>query len=256
MIDQIIDLAAEGLTDKEIAHKLNISHSTVRAHLTKLKEKYGALTRTHLVICHLRAKLEERTNELMVTYDALVAEYKARGESLTLLVLSIQKRLRESKEREIILGLFTRASHCARSFAYEVSPSNPFKCRYISDSAKLFGIDTQAILLNKTSFWECVHVEDVPFLFEQTKDTPFDASVQCLYMYRLMTPEPRWVLDAHQCLQDQSGAITGFAGTVFDIQEYVNAGLITPKVVRLTVAGDPQEPYDPRDDAGPGINPS
>jgi DNA-binding CsgD family transcriptional regulator len=45
---ELIDLLAEGLTDREIAEKLFISIRTVRTHLDRIREKTGARRRAEL----------------------------------------------------------------------------------------------------------------------------------------------------------------------------------------------------------------
>jgi DNA-binding NarL/FixJ family response regulator len=52
---RVLELAAEGLTNDEIAQRLFIAESTVRFHLQKLKAKLGARTKTDLVALAMRA---------------------------------------------------------------------------------------------------------------------------------------------------------------------------------------------------------
>jgi DNA-binding NarL/FixJ family response regulator len=46
---RIIQLAAEGLTDREIGHELYLSESTVRFHMQSLKQRLHARSKTQLV---------------------------------------------------------------------------------------------------------------------------------------------------------------------------------------------------------------
>ena len=48
-IDQIVELAAQGMTDKQIASHLGISRHTVDSHWRRLREKSGLSARTALV---------------------------------------------------------------------------------------------------------------------------------------------------------------------------------------------------------------
>lgn len=52
--EQILDLAARGLTNSEIGERLFLSESTVRFHIQKLKEKLGAHTKTELIAKAIR----------------------------------------------------------------------------------------------------------------------------------------------------------------------------------------------------------
>ncbi len=52
--ERILELAAEGLTNRAIGERLYISESTVRFHIQKLKARYGARTRAELVARAIR----------------------------------------------------------------------------------------------------------------------------------------------------------------------------------------------------------
>jgi DNA-binding NarL/FixJ family response regulator len=54
---RVLELAAEGLTNDEIAARLYISESTVRFHLQKLKAKLGARNKTELIARAIRKGL-------------------------------------------------------------------------------------------------------------------------------------------------------------------------------------------------------
>lgn len=47
---EILGLVAGGYTNSKIAETLSISGKTVEAHLSNIKEKLGANTRTHAVV--------------------------------------------------------------------------------------------------------------------------------------------------------------------------------------------------------------
>jgi DNA-binding NarL/FixJ family response regulator len=52
---QLLELAARGLSDREIARDLHLAESTVRFHLQKLKGKLGAVSKTGLVAMAIRS---------------------------------------------------------------------------------------------------------------------------------------------------------------------------------------------------------
>jgi DNA-binding NarL/FixJ family response regulator len=53
--EAVLELAAQGLTNSEIGGRLFISESTVRFHMQKLKEKFGARTKTELIAKAIRS---------------------------------------------------------------------------------------------------------------------------------------------------------------------------------------------------------
>ena len=55
---ELVELVAEGLTDKEIAEKLFISIRTVRSHLDRIRDKTGARRRAELTRLALSTRTE------------------------------------------------------------------------------------------------------------------------------------------------------------------------------------------------------
>ena len=56
---QVLSLACEGMTDKEIAAEIGISLTTVKSHWVLIKERTNAKNRTNAVAVALRAGLIE-----------------------------------------------------------------------------------------------------------------------------------------------------------------------------------------------------
>lgn len=61
--ENVLELAARGLTNEQIGRRLYISESTVRFHVQKLKRKLGARTKTELIAKALRGALITPTAE-------------------------------------------------------------------------------------------------------------------------------------------------------------------------------------------------
>jgi len=53
---QVLALVAAGLSDKEVASRLGLSHRTVRTHLDRLLREHGFRSRTEAVAAWLRAQ--------------------------------------------------------------------------------------------------------------------------------------------------------------------------------------------------------
>ena len=55
----VLLLAAEGLTDKEIARKLGLSHKTIGTYWDRMREKFTASSRTQVLAKFLKIQLGE-----------------------------------------------------------------------------------------------------------------------------------------------------------------------------------------------------
>lgn len=70
--EQVLQLAGQGFTDKEIAAKLLIQLSTVRTYWERVRTKLNAVNRTHAVLLNMPHNLVDRAGEE-------VGEFAAKG---------------------------------------------------------------------------------------------------------------------------------------------------------------------------------
>lgn len=83
---EVLFLAAEGLTDKEIAARLEIRTKTVRTYWDRIRAKLGAASRTQALALALRAAYEdlsEREGRLRTFVDAMPIAFFAFSDDLT-----------------------------------------------------------------------------------------------------------------------------------------------------------------------------
>lgn len=69
--EQVLLLAAEGLTDKEIAARLNLSAETVGTYWRRVMSRHGASSRTEVVAKVIRQQAEMRLKDLQHEMDCL-----------------------------------------------------------------------------------------------------------------------------------------------------------------------------------------
>jgi DNA-binding CsgD family transcriptional regulator len=69
--DQILLLAAEGMTDKEIASKLSLSPETVGTYWRRILSKYSAASRTEVVAKVVRLQAKASINEISEVNECL-----------------------------------------------------------------------------------------------------------------------------------------------------------------------------------------
>ena len=65
---QIVDLIAEGRSDKEIALALGLSTATVRTYLQRMYRQYGSRSRAHLVAIAWHETHQDRASSERVSH--------------------------------------------------------------------------------------------------------------------------------------------------------------------------------------------
>lgn len=76
--DEVLRLAASGLTDQQIANVLNIRVSTVTTYWVRIRGKVGQLSRAELIALSVRQRSQEALNELRVENARLKSEVSHR----------------------------------------------------------------------------------------------------------------------------------------------------------------------------------
>jgi DNA-binding CsgD family transcriptional regulator len=242
-IDQIVELASQGFTDKEIAQQLGLSKNTVDTHWKRLRAKLGVPNRTAAVMAHLRETVERQSQELREAHDKLSQLYTASVEGMGTLLglngreLAVSRAL--SEQQGYHLRYFEQASHMAHLAVYELKSLFPVEHRYVSSSARTFQHDPQAMQEASATFYDVIHPDDLPLLYEKSLGSRFLAEERYVYLYRLLMPEARWVMDTHQAVYDAKGIRTGVLGVVLDVHELVLAGLLSPVVSCLVFPAPP-----------------
>lgn len=76
--DEVLRLAASGLTDQQIANVLNIKVSTVTTYWVRIRGKVGQLSRAELIALSVRQRSQEAMNELRMENARLKSEVSHR----------------------------------------------------------------------------------------------------------------------------------------------------------------------------------
>lgn len=71
---QLIEGAAAGLTDAQIAQKLGVSTGTVATYWVRIRAKYGGCSRTELVAMALRETFDAKVHELEDNTASLISQ--------------------------------------------------------------------------------------------------------------------------------------------------------------------------------------
>jgi DNA-binding CsgD family transcriptional regulator len=247
-LDAVVELAAQGQTDREIAEALGISPHTVDTYWKRLRARWDAKTRAEVVVAHLREGIARREREMedeIARLQAVETAMLAENARLHALCASLTEKLRESQRQEAnlsrlepTLATFERTTTLNRVVAYELSSLHPVVYTAYSASAKRFGLDPRQILAGESTFYDILYPEDLDEILRVLSDFRPAPGVRHLFLYRALVPEPRWILDLATAHHDESGAFTGLSGIGIDVHELVEAGLLQPKVT-MVVASDP-----------------
>jgi len=246
---QILVHASEGKTDKEIARLLGVKPTTVDWHWRKIRKLLHATDRTQAVCRGLQmafgeqlARAEQENARLTKELEraqALESELRASIARSQQLLTELHRQSAEEHQKVLAAKLWDQASVAARSVAYELSSISPTVHRRFSPSAVLLGIDAERTVRGERTFYDLVHPEDLGKIYELSIGTMFRPGERYLYVYRLLTPEPRWILDVHQAEFDAEGQLTAVLGIATDIHELVLSGQVQASVARVAVAPAP-----------------
>lgn len=241
-IDQIMELAATGRTDKEIAAQLGISKHTVATHWKRLRERLGVTNRASAVNHFLQNRLELQNRQLQEANAELQRLHRARQGEMSTMLSEAQRRIVELEARVKALGFWEHAGHAAHAVAYELQSVMPVAYRTLSTSARHFGMDTAALLRGDQTFYEQIVPEDLAQIYEQTLEAEWLPEERYLFLYRIRMPEPRWILDTHQGFHRPDGELAGVLGIAIDVHDLVLTGFIKPEVTRIVVPATPLSP--------------
>ncbi len=87
---QILILAAEGLTDAGISHRLGISLATISTYWGRIRIKFGPMNRTELVAVYLRELAAKSIDSLKSENERLVTEVQEHARTLKMLESSLK----------------------------------------------------------------------------------------------------------------------------------------------------------------------
>jgi DNA-binding CsgD family transcriptional regulator len=247
---KVLLLVSEGKTNKEISRDLMCSESNVEGHIGRLNKLLGTSNRTQAAIKGLNLAYHQRLAEAERECARLTDELalsRARENQLEQALnknLEIAKEIYKTsarrKQAERLGRLYERMLSGTRAIFYELASLHPVTYRSMSASAKELGIDVEAVLSGRKTFYDLIYEADLDKIHELSPEETLDPRMRYTLMYRLLTPEPRWMMDVHRAIY-VDGTFLCTQGLVVDIHAMVEAGLVEGKVNRIVVACDEME---------------
>lgn len=244
---KILVLVSEGKTNKEIADVLMCSARNVEGHIKRLNKALGTSNRTQAAIRGLNLALHERVAHAEAECARLaeeLAQVKASENQLRQtwnknveMANEIFKSSASRKKAERLGQRYERMLSETGAIFYELDSLRPVTYRSMSASAKRYGIDVAAVVSGQKTFYELIHPDDLIEIHRLSPEPTLEPGKRYTLLYRLLTPEPRWMMDVHRAFYD-GGRFIGVQGLVVEIHAMVKAGLVKEAVARLVEDDD------------------
>lgn len=238
--DEILQLAATGLTDKQIAEELRISVRTVEGHWRRLREQTGIPNRSGLLGAMLRDKLNRERQQ----YEEEIARLQNHINNQENRELGLQQKYEDFeklvRERAVILHeelntLYqevnrlkskhiqdqTLANIVLKSnvLAVRVNYQAPHDCLYISESVRQFGYRPDDFTQARLHISNLIHPEDFTQAWSQALQEFEQGNRLIDRRYRIVTRtgDIRWMFDRTVLELDPQEQPTSIASFAFDI---------------------------------------
>lgn len=237
---QILGLASEGKSNKEIAKELDVTEHTIDWHWRQIRRQLGTTDRTASVCKGLRLAYHrqlddanERLRKSLQRQEQLQRTEEKLAKQVTELSNALARITANSRTSEAM----SSATLLTRSVAYELSSLNPVTYKFMSQSATAVGLDPSSMVKAKKTFYEVIHPEDLQELYRLSSDSIASPSStkRTAITYRLLTPEPRWMLDIHIYQGESDYNRQSVTGIAFEINGLVEAGVLPARVLRINL---------------------
>lgn len=233
---RLVELAAQGMTDKAIAAATGLSVHTVDTHWKKLRARFETSSRTEVVAAALREKFEEERAELLRRIAILEANPAAANDHAaeSQLAADAVRELAQVKSEAERAESIEVALTTAEVVVYAIESDLPYRCRFVSHSLRHWGFDPTEFLAGKPSPTDLVYPPDLAVIHPCIQSL-IDAGHRRLELtYRRVDRHgaPRWVID-RSVLRDDGGGTRVILGAALDVQNLVDDGRLPGMTTRV-----------------------
>lgn len=179
--EEILLLAAAGLTDKQIADRLSISVRTVESHWRRLREQSGMPNRAALLSHYLRQQSQSEADQLRIELDQMAArhdEAQRRVSEVETTLTTLESRHRDQsrvlhhefqnltaeveqlRRRTGEPSTVEHAVHRANTVVMSVDLGAPYPVTLASSSIRQFGFAPEEFTRRTYTWTDIVHPED------------------------------------------------------------------------------------------------
>lgn len=244
--EEILRLAASGLTDKQIAEKLAISVRTVEGHWKRLREKTGLPNRSGLLGWRFEQCLEEERRRLSrpephpslpqgpITHavigglNASEDDQRLRSRLLSDELNALYREVaqwRDKAEQAHTLNAIVAQSNVV---AWRITGTPPHRCTYMAESVRQFGYEPEEFTRGIGTVAILIHPEDYTTVLTDGMMAVRRNQSSLDRRYRVVTAtgDIRWVFDRTVIELEESGerpTLATFAIDITHLQGHITA---------------------------------
>ncbi|ARU39928.1 hypothetical protein CCB80_01755 [Armatimonadetes bacterium Uphvl-Ar1] len=212
--EEILLLAASGLTDKQIAEQLCISTRTVEGHWRRLRESSGTNNRAGLIARHYensKIQLAEANLALKSQIETLESErihlQQLSNQNSAILQTEINQLYQEvnrlkqnAKPTDELNSIVIKGN----VLAFRILAEAPYNCLYMSDSVRLFGYRPTDFTTNQVPITQLFHPADFATAWSKALAQIESGTHRLERKYRILSKrgEERTILD--RCIYEEA----------------------------------------------------
>jgi len=185
---KVLRLAAEGLSNREIAERLGISPDTARVHLSDIRRRIGVRTTEEAVAAFGKPTVRERVPiaELRVPRELTFPPYERRVDTLFRELLPLVDELERSPSMETVGRLERQLQGLRREVASARAPTSGVERAKFSDLIERLSSAINRVGLVRDSLMR-IERETLPMRIETAKRS-FLAAIRVLREYLITKP--------------------------------------------------------------------
>ncbi|ARU41398.1 hypothetical protein CCB80_09720 [Armatimonadetes bacterium Uphvl-Ar1] len=234
----IIELAMQGLTDRDIAAELEISIHTVVTYWGRMREKYKTKSRTATVTCYLASLYESKLTTLQKENEKLSQRISSFKNGNSSYESDFIAQLQSASLKAVNSEKYDKIEECltqVEAFLYCANTLAPFNCKGITDSATTLGLNPDEILKGKESLASNIPPEELTEIFGNLSKEDFQPGERVFVVNKINSPQGQiHTLSVARITPD------GIAnGLVINIQPLIDAGIL-PSEITVTREKSPQ----------------
>lgn len=239
---EVVTLAADGLTDKEIAARLSLSTHTVATYWRRLRLRFRLSTRTAVVVKVLREKARQAEQLYQKELAAREAAERSLAEALDQTQQSLSdttsslgqklksdfqikadlKACRDSLENidQILTG--------AGATLHVTGIHDPHQTQYMSESAAALGIERERILSGEIPLFHVTNAEDLGGIVANIGNNDLSDGIRMAYLFRMnLNGKEKYMLELNRRIPSDQ-ANPQYGGIIIEVQSLVDQGVLDP----------------------------